>query len=206
MGDNFWDTRYSESGYAYGTEPNEFFKEELSKLAAGKLLLPGEGEGRNAVYAAKNGWEVTAVDLSAEGRKKALKLSDVNKVDIKYIVSPLDEYAYAKNEYDVTALIFVHFHQDNREKIHKAIIGSLKKGGVLLIEAFSKSQISNDSGGPKDVSSLYSIEDLRQDFSELKIESLSEHQVQLSEGPYHKGTAAVIRLKAIKQMHPNALP
>jgi 2-polyprenyl-3-methyl-5-hydroxy-6-metoxy-1,4-benzoquinol methylase len=198
MGDNFWDTRYSESVYAYGTEPNEFFKEELNKLAAGKLLLPGEGEGRNAVYAAKNGWEVTAVDLSAEGKKKALKLADENKVDIKYTVSPLDEYAYAKNEYDVTALIFVHFHQDTREKTHKAIIGSLKKGGVLLIEAFSKSQINNDSGGPKDVSSLYSIEDLRQDFSELKIDSLSEHQVQLSEGPYHKGTADVIRLKAIK--------
>ena len=78
------------------------------------------------------------------------------------------------------------------------IAKSLKKGGVLLIEAFSKSQINNDSGGPKDISSLYSIEDIRQDFSEFTIKSLSEHQIQLSEGPYHKGTADVIRLKAIK--------
>ena len=198
MGDNFWDTRYSESEYAYGTEPNEYFKNELDMLGAGKLLLPGEGEGRNAVYAAKNGWGVTAIDLSTEGKNKANKLAYKNKVDINYIVSPLDKYTYTKNEYDAIALIFVHFNRDIREKIHRDITRSLKKGGVLLIEAFSKSQINNDSGGPKDISSLYSIEDLQQDFSEFTIESLSEHQIQLSEGPYHKGKADVIRLKAVK--------
>lgn len=196
MGDNFWDTRYSEQEYAYGTEPNEFFREQLGK--GGKLLLPGEGEGRNAVYAAKNGWEVTAIDLSTEGKNKALKLAGENNVSIKYIVSTLDNYTYKENEYDAIALLFVHFNQDNRERIHRMITKSLKKGGVLLIEAFSKSQINNNSGGPKDLSSLYSIEDLKKDFSDLTIEHLSEHRIELSEGTYHKGTADVIRLRAIK--------
>ncbi|MCX6158706.1 MAG: methyltransferase domain-containing protein [Ignavibacteriae bacterium] len=198
MEDNFWNKRYAEPEYAYGKEPNEYFKEVIDGLKPGKILLPGEGEGRNAVYAATKGWEVTAIDLSTEGKNKADKLAKESNVKIKYIVSSFEEYSFIENEYDAIALIFVHFNQNNRENTHRAIANSLKKGGVLLIEAFSKSQINNDSGGPKDISSLYSIEDIRQDFSEFTIECLSEHQVQLSEGPYHKGTADVIRLKAIK--------
>lgn len=198
MEDNFWNKRYAEPEYAYGKEPNEYFKEVLDGLKPGKILLPGEGEGRNAVYAATKGWEVTAIDLSTEGKNKADKLAKESNVKIKYIVSSFEEYSFIENEYDAIALIFIHLNPTDREKIHRTLIKSLKSEGTLIIEAFSKPQINNASGGPKNVDDLYSIEDIRQDFSKLKIESLSEHQVQLSEGPYHKGTADVIRLKAIK--------
>lgn len=201
MEDNFWNKRYAEPDYAYGKEPNEHFKHVIDGLKPGKILLPGEGEGRNAVYAAIKGWKVTAIDLSNEGRNKALKLAAENNVDIEYIVSTFDEYNFTENEYDAIALIFVHFNQENRERIHRTITRALKNGGVLLIEAFSKSQINNNSGGPKDILSLYSIEDLRQDFQDFTIESLTENQIQLSEGIHHKGTADVIRLKAIKKIN-----
>lgn len=198
MEDNFWNKRYAEPEYAYGKEPNEYFKEVIDGLKPGKILLPGEGEGRNAVYAATKGWEVTAIDLSTEGKNKADKLAKESNVKIKYIVSSFEEYSFIENEYDAIALIFIHLNPTDRERIHRTLIKSLKSEGTLIIEAFSKSQINNASGGPKNVDDLYSIEDIRQDFSEFTIECLSEHQIQLSEGPYHKGTADVIRLKAIK--------
>lgn len=199
MEDNFWNKRYSEPEYAYGTEPNEYFKKEIDKLLPGKLLLPGEGEGRNAVYASKKGWDVTAIDLSEQAKIKAMKLAKENNVKIKYIVSSIEGFAYPENEYDAIALIFVHFPADIREKTHKLIIKSLKKGGTLIIEAFCKAQINNNSGGPKDISQLYSVTDFIHDFSSLTIDNLSDHQIQLNEGAYHQGAADVIRFKATKK-------
>ena len=81
---DFWNDRYSSKEYVYGTGPNQFYKEQLEKLAPGKILFPAEGEGRNAVYTAKKGWSVTAFDPSSEGRKKALLLAKKNKVQIEY--------------------------------------------------------------------------------------------------------------------------
>lgn len=198
MENNFWDKRYAEPDYVYGTVPNEYFKKEIDCLESGMLLLPGEGEGRNAVYAAKNRWEVTAIDFSAQGKKKAMRLAKNKKVEIEYIVSPIENFKYAENKYDAIALIFVHFNPEMREKVHKLMIKTLKKGGTLIIEAFSKSQINNNSGGPKDISSLYSLTDLIIDFSGLRIDIMSEQQIQLTEGVYHKGTADVLRFKATK--------
>ncbi len=196
---DFWDKRYSENEYAYGIEPNKFFKQEINSLSPGKLLLPGEGEGRNAVYAAKKGWDVTALDFSISGKTKAMNLANNNGVNFEYIVSSIEDYVFPENCFDLIALIFVHFSSGSREKLHKSLIKSLKKDGVIIVEAFSKTQINNTSGGPKDVLSLYCIEDFQNDFSDLYIESLTEHKTGLSEGLYHKGAADVIRLKAINK-------
>jgi SAM-dependent methyltransferase len=196
MEEEFWNKRYSEPGYVYGKEPNEYFKQEIDKLTPGKLLIPGDGEGRNSVYAAKKGWNVTAIDLSVKAKEKALILAEENNVNIEYLVSPVENFLFPANKYDAIALIFVHFPSDTREKMHKSIIKSLKKGGVIIIEAFSKSQIKNNSGGPKDIASLYCREYLENDFAEFTIDILSENKIQLEEGLYHKGIADVIRFKA----------
>ncbi|MCI0473020.1 MAG: class I SAM-dependent methyltransferase [Ignavibacteria bacterium] len=198
MENEFWNSRYREPDYAYGTEPNDYFRKEITLLTPGKLLLPGEGEGRNAVFAAKSGWNVTAVDFSVQAQSKAIKLAKENNVNINYVVSSLEDYQYTGNEYDAIAFIFVHFPPDIREKVHQTAVASLKKGGTILIEAFGKSQIKNQSGGPKDISYLYSIEDFTNDFYGLIIENLSGHQVILKEDPYHKGIADVIRFKVVK--------
>ncbi|MFA5010798.1 MAG: class I SAM-dependent methyltransferase [Ignavibacteria bacterium] len=198
MENKFWDERYSEQHYVYGKEPNGFFKQWIDKLQPGKLLLPGEGEGRNAVYAAKKGWDVTAIDFSEQAKIKAIKLAEENNVTINYIVSSTADYKYPEQEYDAAALVFVHFAQGLRENVHRSIIKSLKTGGTLIIEAFSKAQIHNSSGGPKDLNALYSIDDFRNDFCGLNISELSEYHIELKEGDYHKGPADVIRFAAIK--------
>ena len=198
MQKDFWNERYSEEHYVYGKESNDFFKQEIENITPGKVLLPGEGEGRNAVYAAVKGWDVTAYDFSEQAKAKAIKLAMENNVTINYVVSSTDEISYEENHYDLAALIFVHLPSAKREKAHKAIVKALKLGGIILIEAFNKKQISNESGGPKDIDSLYSIEDFRNDFTELKIESLSEHHIELREGAYHTGPADVIRFRAVK--------
>jgi SAM-dependent methyltransferase len=194
----FWNSRYGEPDYAYGTEPNDYFRKELTGLTPCKLLLPGEGEGRNAVFAAKSGWNVTSVDFSQQAQIKAIKLAKENNVNINYVVSSLEDYKYLENEYDAIAFIFVHFPPEIREKVHQKSVAMLKKGGTILIEAFGKSQIKNQSGGPKDISYLYSVKDFKNDFRGLIVGNLSVHQVMLSEGHYHKGIADVIRFKAVK--------
>lgn len=199
MEKKFWEERYSEAHYVYGKEPNEFFKQEIESIIPGKLLLPGEGEGRNAVYAALKGWDVTAYDFSEQAKAKAMKMAKEKNVKIDYLVSSLEEVSYKENEYDLAALIFVHFPSTVRERAHKAIVKALKTGGTILIEAFNKKQIENNSGGPKDKDSLYSIEDFRKDFMDMKIEMLYEHHTDLSEGHYHKGPADVIRFKGVKR-------
>jgi SAM-dependent methyltransferase len=195
---DFWNNRYSVEEYAYGEEPNIYFKQKLDLLKPGKILLPAEGEGRNAVYAATKGWDVTAIDSSAEGKSKALSLGHRKSVDIKYIVSPLEEFSFPENAYDAVALIYGHFKSNLRKQIHSSILKSLKVGGYLIIEVFSKEQLEYSSGGPKDSDMLNSLDDIRSDFEQLKITELKETAIDLKEGQYHIGEAKVIRLFGTK--------
>jgi 2-polyprenyl-3-methyl-5-hydroxy-6-metoxy-1,4-benzoquinol methylase len=194
MTNEFWDKRYSEENFAYGTEPNLYFKQKIDELKPGKLILPGEGQGRNAVYAAKRGWQVTAIDLSSAAKQRALKLAEENNVEIEYCVTPLEDFNSRENEYDASALVFTHFPPETRNKIHSLIIKSLKSGGILIIESFSKKQISNTSGGPKELLKLYTLDDLLNDFKEMEILESYETQTNLDEGTYHRGKADVIRM------------
>lgn len=104
-----WNERYSKEEYAYGEEPNEYLQTQLQKLSPGKILFPAEGEGRNAVFAAKLGWQVSAFDISMEGQKKAIRLAEKNHVVIDYKVGSLDSMNYNDEEFDAIALIFAHF-------------------------------------------------------------------------------------------------
>jgi len=194
MTNEFWDKRYSEEDFAYGTEPNLFFKQNIDELKPGKLVLPGEGQGRNAVYAARLGWKVTAIDLSSAAKQRALKLAEDNKVKIDYYVTPLGEFNFPENEYDAAALVFTHFPPETRTKIHGSIIKSLKPGGILITESFSKKQIENSSGGPKVLPMLYTLDDLLSDFKDTVILESYETQTNLDEGIYHRGKADVIRM------------
>lgn len=191
---NFWDERFSVEGYVYGTEPNKFFKEQLMKInPVGRLLLPAEGEGRNAVFAAKLGWKVDAFDQSKVARQKAMKLSKVNDVKIDYFITQLEDFIPHKNYYDCAAIIFVHVPTESRSIFYKKIIESLKPKGKIIIELFSKNQLGKNSGGPQDTNMLASVEEIRTDFREIKTELLTEENIYLEEGAKHSGNASVIR-------------
>lgn len=192
----FWDERYAGETYIYGEQPNAFFKQELAERKAGRLLLPGEGEGRNAVWAAIQGWQVDAVDQSIAGKEKALRLAQRHGVQIHYTVADLSEYNFEAGQYDFIALIFVHFPPAVRTRIHQQLIKALRPGGCLLVEAFHKTQLQYESGGPKDAAMLYDADLLSKDFEALEVVRLEESTDMLHEGEWHKGKASVVRMLA----------
>lgn len=197
--EDFWNKRYAQAKFAYGTSPNNFFKLQLEKLTPGKILMVCEGEGRNAVYAALNNWEVDAFDLSEEGRKKALQLAIENNVKLRYQIQDAGTINYPPNSFDAIVLIFVHLPEEIRASVHKRVMDWLKPNGVVILEAFNPNQLDNASGGPKDESMLYTPKLLQNDFNGLKIVLLSNACIVLDEGQYHVGKADVIRFIGKKE-------
>lgn len=199
-----WDDRYSNEAFAYGEEPNNFFRQEIEKLNAGTILFPAEGEGRNAVYAAKLGWTVAAFDISEEGKNKALKLAAANNVSIDYQIGELETLNYQAEQFDAIALIYAHFPAEIKSSIHKMLDKYLRQNGIIIFEAFSKKHLEyialNDKvGGPKDIESLFSIEEIRADFSNYEIIELVEKEIELNEGLFHNGKGSVIRFVGRKK-------
>jgi len=193
-----WNDRYSNEEFAYGEEPNNFFKEQIEKLTPGTILFPAEGEGRNAVYAAKIGWKVAAFDISEEGKNKALKLAEANNVTIDYKVGELETLNYQPEQFDAIALIYAHFPAEIKSHLHKTLETYLRKDGIIIFEAFSKKHLEylaiNDKvGGPKDIESLFSTEEIKADFPDYEIIQLEETEIELNEGLFHNGKGSVIR-------------
>lgn len=195
---DFWNERYSEPEFVYGTEPNHFFAEQLDQLKPGKLILPADGEGRNAVYAAQKGWEVQAVDYSSSAREKALELAKEKGIEISYDLSDLAEYDFGSEIYDAAAFIYVHLPRSIIKDVYANVIKSLKPGAKIMVEVYSVNQLGRDSGGPKDERVLYTEEKLRDLLSGTEIEWMEEKEIDLSEGKYHVGKAMVIRAIAVR--------
>jgi SAM-dependent methyltransferase len=195
---NFWNERFGGEEYVYGELPNVFFADELNKLPPGKIILPCEGEGRNAVFAAGCGWDVSAFDSSEAGRIKAMALARKKNVVIHYIVSDAVDIAFPDESVTVVAFIFSHFPPAIRRLVHQKAISCLKPGGKIILEAFNPKQLQNNSGGPKDVTMLYTKDMLNEDFALLKIDLLENVATGLEEGKHHTGHADVIRLVATK--------
>lgn len=200
----FWNQRYSAPEFAYGEAPNVFLKTQIDQLPVGKILFPAEGEGRNAVYAAKLGWEVAAFDMSEAGQQKALMLAEKNAVEIDYILNSFDNLPYQGEQFDAIGLIYAHFPAPLKSDFYKQLSAYLKPGGKVIFEAFSKKQLAYNSvnpkaGGPKNVDMLFSEEELRLDFEDFDFLLLEEKEVFLQEGLYHNGKSAVIRFVGQKK-------
>lgn len=193
-----WDDRYSSEEFAYGEAPNNYLKEQIEKLNPGTILFPAEGEGRNAVFAAKSGWKVSAFDISAEGKNKAIQLAEANNVSIDYQIGELETLDFQEKQFDAIALIYAHFPAEIKSAIHKQLDKLLRKDGIIIFEAFSKKHleylaVNEKVGGPKDIESLFSIEELKADFPNYEIIELEEKEIELNEGLFHNGTGSVIR-------------
>jgi cyclopropane fatty-acyl-phospholipid synthase-like methyltransferase len=198
-GKDFWDERYQSDSYLYGEAPNDFLVENIDRLkSGGRILCLSEGEGRNAVYLALQGFQVTCVDLSSTARGKALKLAEQKGVELTYDVSDLNEYDLGEEQWDGVISIFGHTPSRVRRKLHHKIKNSLKKSGVLLLEGYSTEQLKYDTGGPKDQDMLYTTAELEEDFAELKIHNLQGLIRNINEGAAHTGESSVIQLVAQK--------
>jgi len=198
MTNSFWNERYSQRDFVYGESPNVFFAEVLSLLKPGNIILPCDGEGRNAVFASTKGWNVHAFDLSEAGKLKADHLALKYGTVIQFQITDALLATYPENSADVVALIYTHLPPMVRKTLHQNIIKWLKPGGKVILETFCPEQLKNSSGGPKDINMLYTKELLSTDFKDLSIELLDYVQIELNEGKYHEGPADVIRMIATK--------
>ena len=194
---DFWDSRYSEEDFIYGTKPNDFLIESIKNHKPGKILFPCEGEGRNAVYAATLGWDVAAFDFSRLAMIKAMKLSQMKNVKIDYHFDSIQTFN-SLEKFDLICTIFAHFPKDERKYFLDKMMKLLCENGIFIAEYFSKNQFGMKSGGPQNMDMLYSIEELKDDFKDYQIIKLTEQQRFLNEGNYHQGSAHVIRLEVKK--------
>lgn len=196
MNPDFWNEKYQGERYHYGRSANRFLQLMLQGRPPGRLLLPAEGEGRNAVYAAKMGWEVQAFDSSAVARAKALALAEEEGVQIDYQLCDLSDFVPG-HKFEAIALIYAHFPPALRQNFHAKLGSWLSPAGEVWIEAFAPGQLEFSSGGPKDEAMLYSPELLEKDFAHWQIRQAERLRYQLDEGPGHQGLAEVTRLRAV---------
>lgn len=193
-----WNERYQQDIYQYGINPNDFMAEQIQQLPAGRILFPGAGEGRDAVFSAKLGWEVHAFDLSEQGQAKALKLASQEKTRIHFKVADASLVKFPLASFDVIALTYFHLPIEIRLPFYANCVSWLKPGGKILIEGFSKKQLGLSSGGPKKTDWLFSAKELEAEFPGLKILLNEEKQRVLDEGPLHQGLAEVVQFIAQK--------
>lgn len=189
----FWDERFAAKEYIYGEEPNKYFAKKIKQLQPGRLLLPMEGEGRNAVFAASLGWEVDAFDSSVEAIGKAQALAAAQGVELNYKHCRVEDYDWTVEKYDLIALIFAHLPPAERMNMHKSVSNSLRPGGTLILELFHPDQLGRTSGGPKVQEMLYSPDLLKDDFPGIEYSALNRVETTLSEGSYHQGKAILTR-------------
>mmetsp|Transcript_11191 Transcript_11191/g.18600 ORF Transcript_11191/g.18600 Transcript_11191/m.18600 type:complete len:202 (+) Transcript_11191:114-719(+) len=191
----FWDGRYGEEGFAYGTTPNNFLVEHSSRLApSSKVLCLAEGEGRNGVYLAQQGHDVTGVDSSKVGLDKAQKLANQNGVTITTVVADLREYDIGEAQWDAVVSIFCHMPVPMRKNVHSRAVRGLKPGGVLILEAYTPKQLEMGTGGPHTKDLLMTLEEIQaEDFAGLELDIGREVDRDVIEGKYHTGKAAVVQ-------------
>ena len=188
----FWNKRYANRDYLYGTEPNSFLADHLRLLSSPVVSL-SEGEGRNAVFLATRGLEVVGVDISAVALEKAQRLAEACGVEIKTLVADLSTFEPEENHYGSVISISAHLPSRVRNRLYPLIERSLKRDGVVVLEAFSENQLSRSTGGPKDGDMLMSVEKLEREFPNLEPVLLREVKREVSEGAGHTGIASVVQ-------------
>jgi SAM-dependent methyltransferase len=193
-----WDERFSEPGYAYGTEANDFLVSVADRIPPGRVLCLAEGEGRNAVCLAGLGYEVTAVDTSTVGLEKARSLARERGVSIETVNADLSDYEIEAGDWQGIVSIFCHLPPVVRAALHERCLRGLAPGGVFILEGFTPRQLALGTGGPKDRELLMELDIIRQELPGLRLEIGREIEREVVEGKYHRGDAAVVQLLAVK--------
>lgn len=195
-----WDDRYSAEEYAYGTKPNEFLEENVNHIPKGKVLSLAEGEGRNAVFLAKQGYSVTAVDASLVGLNKARKLAEENGVVVEFVHADLADYDLGENRWDGIVSIFCPLPSSLRKQLYKKVEAGLKQDGVFLLEAYTPEQLKHGTGGGNSADVMQSKESLSLELAGLKFRHLMELERDVREGIYHTGIGAVVQAIAVREI------
>lgn len=195
-----WNQRFSEEKFAYGKEPNDFLASIKFEQPQGQVMCLAEGQGRNAVYLAGLGFEVTAVDLSEVGLKRTRELAAERNVQVHTICADLSTFEIEQNSQDGIVMIFGHTPPLVKKHVHMQIASGLKPGGFLALEGYSKDQLKYKTGGPPVAPLLYSLEELMADFDH-EFDWIVAHEIEreIIEGEYHNGNSAVVQLYGRKR-------
>lgn len=195
-----WNARFSVPDYVFGTAPNAFLAANAPRLKRGqRALCVADGEGRNSVWLAEQGLEVTAFDFSPVAVEKARRLASSRGASVRYELASVYEWSWPTAVFDVVAAIFVQFADPRmRAFMFDRMARALKPGGLLLVEGYTPGQLQYDTGGPKQVDQLYTADLLRQAFAGFEVLELREYEAELDEGSRHRGRSAVIDFVARK--------
>lgn len=195
---DFWNKRYSNSEYAYGTAPNDFLTKVVTRIPRGPVLCLAEGEGRNAVFLAAKGYDVTAVDISSVGLEKAQALAADRGVTLRTVQADLSEFVIEPGAWSGIISIWAHVPPDVRRDLHQRVVEGLAPGGALVLEAYTPDQIALGTGGPPDARMMMTAAGLRDELRELRIDSVREIRRSVHEGVWHNGPSAVVQLLAFR--------
>jgi SAM-dependent methyltransferase len=198
MDPTFWDERYGTDTYAYGREPNELLREEAKRIPPGPVLCIAEGEGRNAVFLAGLGHDVTAVDFSEQGLAKAARLAEERGVSLTTVRADLATYDPPEGPFSGVVAIFAHLPPAVRKRVHGWIPRVLAPGGVLVLEAYTPAQIPLGTGGPKDPAMTMTLEGLKEELAPLQIVIGREVERDIEEGAFHSGRSATVQVVAVR--------
>jgi SAM-dependent methyltransferase len=193
-----WDERYKTTEYVYGKKPNTFLANVVDEMPKGRTLCIAEGEGRNAVFLAEHGHQVTAVDSSAVGLEKARQLANERGVQIETVVEDLADFDIQADSWDAIVSIFAHVPPDIRKLLHRNVVLGLRPGGMLVLEAYTPEQIELGTGGPPAAELTMNLDLLHQELDGLIFKHAMELQRDVIEGRFHTGKGAVVQVVAVK--------
>ncbi len=190
-----WDERFRAEGHAYGVEPSLYLKEHRPMLRRGqRALVPADGGGRNGVWLAEQGLDVTSVDISAEGLARGRELAAARGAPVRFVHADLFAWAWPEAACDWIVSVYFHMPRPIRPRLHAAMLRALKPGGHLLIEGFHREQMACQSGGPRDETMLLDETELRADFASAEIRELRKELVHLDESRLHRGPGVLVRM------------
>ncbi|MCB9395517.1 MAG: class I SAM-dependent methyltransferase [Acidimicrobiaceae bacterium] len=191
-----WNGRYDVEHYVFGTEPNDFLRAGVDRLRPSRVLCLAEGEGRNAVFLAGQGFEVSAVDLSEVGVRKTHDLAASRGVTVRATAADLGSFDLGDGQWDSIVSIFAHLPPSVRSVVHRRVVDALVPGGVLLLEAYTPAQIGRGTGGPPVPELTMTVEALRRELEGLEFEHAAELEREVIEGAGHSGMASVVQVIA----------
>ncbi|MCE7877439.1 MAG: class I SAM-dependent methyltransferase [Betaproteobacteria bacterium PRO3] len=195
----FWNSRYANAGgeFVYGTEPNAFLVAFAGRLApGGKVLCLADGEGRNSVWLAKRGFDVSAVDVAEGGVAKARALAAREGVRLDASVADVTRFDFGDARYDAIVSIFLHLPAKARRAMHRRALAGLAPGGVFVYEAYGPEQLRYGTGGPPEPELLHPLDDVLADFEGASIEHAFAGVRTVLEGRGHRGDGQVVQVIA----------
>jgi SAM-dependent methyltransferase len=164
-----WDERYRTDELVWRAEPNRFLVEEVEHMPPGRALDLACGEGRNALWLAAQGWEVTAVDFSAVGLAKARRLAIERGIRANFVAADVLTWDPPARAFDLVSVMYLHLLSEDRRRTLLRAVTALAPGGTLLVVGHDSTNLSEGTGGPQDPRVLMSPKEVAADLDGLEI-------------------------------------